>query len=71
MLHKLANCGIGGNLLSWFHSYLTDNRVVVIGATSDPLPVVVESHKDHDLSEVITFSQVAMFAGDSKVFSSI
>lgn len=71
MLHKLANFDIGGNLLNWFHSYLIDRRVVVIGATSYPLPVVVESHKDHDLSEVITSSQVAMFVDDTKVFSSI
>ena len=41
LLQKMTNSVIGGNLLNWFHSYLTDRhqRVVVTGATSDPLLV--------------------------------
>ena len=44
LMQKLANSGVGGvggNLLKWFQSYLTDRRqrVTVLGVTSKPLPV--------------------------------
>ncbi|CAB3993342.1 Hypothetical predicted protein [Paramuricea clavata] len=41
LTQKLANSGIGGNLLKWFQSYLTDRRqrVTVLGVTSKFLPV--------------------------------
>ena len=85
LLQKLANSGIGGNLLNWFHSYLTNRRqrVVVIGATSDPLPVCFGVPQGsilgpalfllyvNNLPEVVKSSEVAMFADDTKVFSSI
>ena len=85
LLQKLANSGIGGNLLNWFHSYLTDRRqrVVVTGATSDPLPVcsgvlqgsilgpAVFLLYVNNLPKVVKSSEVAMFADDTKVFSSI
>jgi hypothetical protein len=37
LTQKLANSGIGGNLLKWFQSYLTDRRqrVTVLGVTSN------------------------------------
>ena len=85
LLHKLTNSGIGGNLLKWFQSYLTDRRqrVVVIDATSDPLPVCSGVPQGsilgpalfllyvNNLPDVIKSSQVSMFAGDTKVFSTI
>ena len=41
LLRKLKNLGIGGSLLHWFQSYLTDRyqRVVLHGICSDWLPV--------------------------------
>ena len=85
LLHKLTNSGIGGNLLKWFQSYLTGRRqrVVVIGATSDPLPVCSGVPQGsilgpalfllyvNNLPDVIKSSQVSMFADDTKVFSTI
>ena len=37
LLFKLQQCGIGGSLLQWFSSYLTDRqqRVVINGHASD------------------------------------
>jgi hypothetical protein len=41
LIQKLQEYGFGGRLLQWFNSYLTDRRqrVTVLGATSDTLPV--------------------------------
>ena len=41
LTHKLRMAGFGGKLLQWFHSYLTNRnqRVTVLGATSNTLPV--------------------------------
>ena len=41
LIHKLRTSGFGGSLLNWFSAYLTDRRqrVTVLGATSDTLPV--------------------------------
>jgi hypothetical protein len=41
LIQKLQNSGIGGNLLKWFNSYLTDRRqhVTAFGVTSKTLPV--------------------------------
>ena len=41
LIIKLRNYGFGGSLLKWFQSYLTDRRqrVIVLGATSDTLPI--------------------------------
>ena len=85
LLHKLTNSGIGRNLLKWFQLNLTDRRqrVVVIGATSDPLPVCSGVPQGsilgptlfllyvNNLPDVIKSSQVSIFAGDTKVFSTI
>ena len=86
LLHKLTNSGIGGNLLKWIQSYLTDRRqrVAVIGVTSDPLPVCSGVPQGsnlgpalfllyvNNLPDVINSSQLAsMFADDTKVFSTI
>ena len=41
LVHKLIQAGFGGNLLNWFSSYLSGRRqrVTVLGATSEDLPV--------------------------------
>ena len=40
-LNKLRGMGFGGTFLQWLTSYLTDRhqRVTVLGATSDAMPV--------------------------------
>ena len=82
---KLANSGIGGNLLKWFQSYLTDRRqrVTVLGVTSKSLPVCSGVPQGsilgpalfllyvNDLLEAPTSSRAAMFADDTKIFSAI
>ena len=85
LLQKMTNSVIGGNLLNWFHSYLTDRhqRVVVTGATSDPLLVCSGVPQGsilgptpfllylNNLPDVVKSSEVAMFVDDTKVFLSI
>jgi hypothetical protein len=85
LMQKLANSGIGGNLLKWFRSYLTDRRqhVTVLGVTSKTLPVCSGVPQGsilgpalfllyvNDLLEAPTSSRAAMFADDTKLFSAI
>ena len=85
LTQKLANSGIGCNLLKWFQSYLTDRRqrVTVLGVTSKPLPVCSGVPQGsilgpalfllyvNDLLEAPTTSRAAMFADDTKIFSAI
>jgi hypothetical protein len=85
LTQKLANSGIGGNLLKWFQSYLTDRRqrATVLGVTSKPLPVCSGVPQGsilgpalfllyvNDLLEAPTTSRAAMFADDTKIFSAI
>ena len=85
LMQKLANSGVGGNLLKWFQSYLTDRRqrVTLLGVTSKPLPVCLGVPQGsilgpalfllyvNDLLETPTSSRAAMFADDTKIFSSI
>jgi hypothetical protein len=80
---KLRMAGFGGNLIQWFDSYLTNRqqRVTVLGATSATLtsgvpqgsipgPVLFALYVN-DLPDAVKFSQVAMFADDTKLFSTI
>ena len=85
LILKLFNSGIGGNLLNWFESYLTDRRqrVTVLGVTSSTLPVTSGVPQGsiigpalfllyvNDLPEADLSSRVAMFADDTKLFSAI
>ncbi len=85
LILKLSNSGIGGNLLNWFESYLTDRRqrVTVLGVTSSTLPVTSGVPQGsilgpalfllyvNDLPEADLSSRVAMFADDTKLFSAI
>ena len=77
--------GFGGNLIQWFDSYLTNlqQRETVLGDTSATLPVtsgvpqcsivgpVLFALYVNDLLDAVKFSQVAMFADDTKLFSTI
>jgi hypothetical protein len=77
--------GFGGNLIQWFDSYLTNRqqRVTVLGATPATLPVtsgvpqgfilgpVLFALYVNDLPDAVKFSQVAMFADDTNLFSTI
>ena len=85
LMQKLANSGVGGNLLKLFQSCLTDcrQRVTVLGVTSKPLPVCLGVPQGsilgstlfllyvNDLLEAPTSSRAVMFADDTKIFSSI
>ena len=85
LIHKLEIHGIGGSLLQWFKSYLSDRqqRVVLDGHASDWLPVLSGVPQGsilgpflfliyiNDLPDVVNFSQVALFADDTKLYSKI
>ena len=85
LIHRLRYYGLAGNLLDWFRSYLTDRhqRVTVLGATSDTLPVTSGVPQGsilgpalflffvNDIPDIVTKSKVAMFADDTKLFKEI
>ena len=77
---------LGGNLLQWFRSYLTDRRqrVTALGATSDPLPVTSGIPQGsiifgpalfllyvNDLPNAGEASHVPLFADDTKLYRKI
>ena len=81
LVQKLIQACFGGNLLNWFCSYLSSRRqrVTVLGATSEDLPVTSGVPQGsilgpalfllyvNDLPEVISSSsRVLMFADDTK-----
>ena len=81
LLHKLIQAGFGGNTLNWFCTYLSSRRqrVTVLGATSEDLPVTSGVPQGsilgpavfllyvNELPEVISSSsRVLMFADDTK-----
>ncbi len=85
LIIKLRNCGFGGSLLKWFQSYLTDRcqRVTVLGATSNTLPISSGVPQGsilgpalfliyvNDLPDSVNSCQIAMFADDTKLYSTI
>jgi hypothetical protein len=86
LIQKLQkDYGFGGNLLRWFRCYLENRkqRVTVLGATSDLLPVTSGVQQGsilgpalfllyvNDLPSNVKSSRVAMFADDTKVFKAI
>ena len=85
LINKLKNCSCGGSLQNWFTSCLTGRRqqVTVLGATSNSLPIssgvpqgsilgpVLFLLYVNDLPDSVCTSQLAMFADDTKLFSTI
>ena len=86
LVHNLIQAGFGGKLLNWFCSYLSGRRqrVTVLGATSEDLPVTSGVPQGsilgpalflfsvNDLPEVISSSsRVLMLADDTKIFREI
>ena len=85
LINKLRDAGFGGKLLDWLHAYLCDRRqrVTVLGATSRDLPVTSGVPQDsilgpalfllyvNHLPDVITKSQVVMFADHTKVYKEV
>ena len=86
LVHKLIQAGFGDNLLNWFCSYLSGRRqrVTVLGATSEDLPVTSGVPQGsilgpsfsllyvNDLSKVISSSsRVLTSADDTKIFREI
>ena len=77
LINKLRDAGFGGKLLDWLHVYLC---FTVLGATSRDLPVTSGVPQGsilgpalfllyvNNLPDVITKSQVVMFADDTKVY---
>ena len=83
LIQKLEkDYGFGVNLLRWFQCYLKNRkqRVTVLGATSDLLPVTSGVPQGsilgpalfllyvNNLADNVKSSRVAMFADDTKVF---
>ena len=86
LVHKLIQVGFGDNLLYWFCSYLSGRRqrVTVLGATSEDLPVTSGVPRGsilrpafsllyvNDLPKVISSnSRVLTSADDTKIFREI
>ena len=85
LLQKLRSFGFGGSLLQWFDSYMTgrQQRVTVLGATSEPLPICSGVPQGsilgpalfliyvNDLPDVVERSHIAMFADDAKIYHQI
>ena len=86
LVHKLIQAGFGCNLLNWFCSYLSGRRqrVTVLGATSEDLPVTSGVPQGsilepalfllyvNELPEIISSSsRILMFADDTKIFGEI
>ena len=82
LLHRLRQFGFRGNILKWFRSYLS-NRRQRTGTTSKSLsvtsgvpqgsilgPSLLLLYEDH-LSNAVRTSNIATFAGDTKIFRTI
>jgi hypothetical protein len=81
LIQKLYKAGFSGNLLKWFRSYLSERRqrVTVMGATSDELPVTSGVPQGSilgpvffllyvsDLPKSISNSRATMYADDIKM----
>ena len=85
LINKLQDAGFGGKLLDWLHAYPCELRqcVTVLGATSRHLPVTSSVPQGsilgpalfllyaNTLPDVITESQVVVFADDTKIYKEV
>lgn len=81
LINKLHEAGFRGNLLRWFHSYVSERcqRVTVLGVTSDKLLIIFGVPQGSllgpalfllyvsDLPKIIFNSRVTMYADDTKL----
>ena len=82
IIHKLSRCGIRGELLHWFKSYLCDRmqRVIINGQCSDWSTVGAGVPQGsvlgpllfilyiNDITSVVNFSNIRLFADDTCLF---
>lgn len=82
LLYKLEMCGISGNLLGWFKSYLSDRsqRVIVNGKTSDWCEITAGVPQGsvlgpllfliyiNDIVNTVSHCKIRMFADDTCLF---
>lgn len=85
LVHKLKQFGFHGNMLAWFRSYLSNRRqrVIVGGSASSFSPVTSGVPQGsilgpllfllyiNDMPKVTMYSDVALFADDTKCFKTI
>ena len=84
LIEKLKMYGFGGNILKWFKSYLENRtqRVVISGISSTWAPVQSGVPQGSilgpflflifiDMPEVLKYSDICLFADDTKIFKSI
>ncbi len=85
LLLRLRECGFGGNILNWFHSYLQDRcqQTTILDASSSPSQVTSGEPQgsilgpmlfllyENDLPSSVKNSYIATYADGTKIFIEI